>query len=382
MTGDDQGWQEGGPGISGYGGKASKPNGNASRNAVQLQLSRIALVKTVDLDEVQLFVQSQYDDGPSDEGSLGIGEAHVSYRHRFDAKNRFKLRAGLLIPPVSLEHPDTAWSTLFTLTPSAINTWIGEEVRPLAFESQWIHDLRGFFPTPFTLALFSNNDPAGSILAWRGWALHDFQWRTGSNLPTQAIVPAKLAPDDLVVQPFKEIDGRPGVYGGVEVSSPEHWSIGLFHSDSLAPEDVFDDENEYTWRTRYTQLSLDYHPAWAPRLQLLSQFMWGNTWMGLDHSPGVNVDFEALYVLLSYRFDHQARLSLRWDEFKTNDLDSVGDDNDSKGEALTLAYLHPYKKHHLLGAEGVLIDNERRGNARDASDPDDDLLQIFYRLTF
>ena len=37
-------------------------------------------------------------------------------------------------PPVSLEHEGADWHVQDSITPSAINSWIGEEVRPVALE--------------------------------------------------------------------------------------------------------------------------------------------------------------------------------------------------------------------------------------------------------
>src|SRR6185295_7315933 len=81
-------------------------------------------------------------------------------------------RLGLMWPPVSLEHEGADWHVADTITPSAINSWIGEEVRPVALEgtvsiSAGDHKLRT------TAAIFAANDTSGTLLTFRGWALHD-----------------------------------------------------------------------------------------------------------------------------------------------------------------------------------------------------------------
>jgi len=102
----------------------------------------------------------------------GISEAFFSYKPMRGSNTRFSARAGLMWPPVSLEHEGADWHVRDTITPSAINSWIGEEVRPLSLEgtvgtSVGGHKLIG------TAALFAANDTSGTLLAFRGWALHN-----------------------------------------------------------------------------------------------------------------------------------------------------------------------------------------------------------------
>ena len=59
-----------------------------------------------------------------------------------------------------------------SITPSAINSWIGEEVRPVAAEGTLAATL-GEHKLRATAALMAANDTAGTLLTFRGWALHD-----------------------------------------------------------------------------------------------------------------------------------------------------------------------------------------------------------------
>ena len=58
------------------------------------------------------------------------------------------------------------------ITPSAINSWIGEEVKVVGVEGTATHPLAGGRLSG-TFGLFGFNDTAGTQLAFRGWALHD-----------------------------------------------------------------------------------------------------------------------------------------------------------------------------------------------------------------
>src|SRR6187551_1057293 len=66
---------------------------------------------------------------------VGISQAFLSYKPMGSDKVRFSARAGLMWPPVSLEHEGADWHVANSITPSAINSWIGEEVRPAALEA-------------------------------------------------------------------------------------------------------------------------------------------------------------------------------------------------------------------------------------------------------
>ena len=87
-------------------------------------------------------------------------------------KLAFSARAGLMWPPISLEHEGADWHVKDSITPSAINSWIGEEVRPVAAEGTVAATL-GEHKLRATAALMVANDTAGTLLTFRGWALHD-----------------------------------------------------------------------------------------------------------------------------------------------------------------------------------------------------------------
>ena len=87
---------------------------------------------------------------------------------------RFQARAGLFYPPISLENDARAWGVTDTITPSAINSWIGEEVKVVGLEAPGRHDF-GDQSLAATAGVFGYDDTAGTLLAFRGWALHDIQ---------------------------------------------------------------------------------------------------------------------------------------------------------------------------------------------------------------
>ena len=52
------------------------------------------------------------------------------------------VKAGAFFPAISLENDDLGWTSPYTLTPSAINSWIGEELRTIGSEGILRYDTR------------------------------------------------------------------------------------------------------------------------------------------------------------------------------------------------------------------------------------------------
>src|SRR6185295_8921597 len=102
----------------------------------------------------------------------GLSQAYLTFKPKRSTKVATSGRLGLMWPPVSLEHEGADWHVRDSITPSAINSWIGEEVRPVAAEASLTanfgaHQLRA------TAAVMAANDTAATLLTFRGWALHD-----------------------------------------------------------------------------------------------------------------------------------------------------------------------------------------------------------------
>src|SRR3954452_1070732 len=102
----------------------------------------------------------------------GLSQAYLCFRPMRSNKLAVSARVGLMWPPISLEHEGADWHVKDSITPSAINSWIGEEVRPVAAEGTIAATL-GQHKLRAAAALMAANDTAGTLLTFRGWALHD-----------------------------------------------------------------------------------------------------------------------------------------------------------------------------------------------------------------
>src|SRR4029453_8098173 len=122
------------------------------------------------------------------------------------------------------EHEGPDWHVADTVTPSAINSWIGEEVRPAAVETT-VDARVGSGRLVATAALFAANDPGGTLLALRGWALHDRKTLAFRRQPLPELNEDMEYVQPRFTHPLLDIHPgfavRPGFYGRLA------WETGL-----------------------------------------------------------------------------------------------------------------------------------------------------------
>ncbi|MFP6815353.1 MAG: hypothetical protein VB949_06760, partial [Pseudomonadales bacterium] len=125
------------------------------------------------------FAVEFYDDDLG--GIADFTEAYVEWRPLPSSANRYRFKLGAFYPNISLENTGASWSSPYTMNLSAINTWVAEELRTVGAEASVSRrpDMFGGLHT-FSLhgAVFWSNDPAGSLLAWKGWSLHESRLAT------------------------------------------------------------------------------------------------------------------------------------------------------------------------------------------------------------
>ena len=99
-------------------------------------------------------------------------EAYIRYRPVSTTAWRWSVKAGAFFAPFSLENTELGWSPYWTITSSAINSWFGEEFRTIGgeFDLEW-RDQAGTLT--MAASAFGLNEPAGVMMADRGWTLDD-----------------------------------------------------------------------------------------------------------------------------------------------------------------------------------------------------------------
>jgi len=85
---------------------------------------------------------------------IDVTEAYMDWRPIPRSENQQQIRFGAFYPPFSRENVDLGWQSPFTYSYSAINTWLGEEIRPIGVE--WsLHRRLGFPGSPHELRAFA-----------------------------------------------------------------------------------------------------------------------------------------------------------------------------------------------------------------------------------
>jgi hypothetical protein len=273
---------------------------------------------------------------PQNHSTTSLIEAFARYRPVSTDAWRWSIKAGEFFPPISLENEGVAWTSLWTLTPSAIDSWVGEEVRTIGTEFRLEH--RGD-PNTFEAAVgvFGANDPAGEILAARGWSFSDLVDGIGSRLREPDVYSELVGVNPpRRYDPFTEIDNRVGFYGDLTWRSQEFGRTTLVYYDNRAdPQDyhVFDQDDElFAWRTRFTSLGTQ---TGVGNLTLIGQVIDGTSEIA---PPGFRSEthFAAGYVLAGWTIGAW-RPALRVDMFQTRQDPASSAGLSEHGNALTMA---------------------------------------------
>jgi hypothetical protein len=270
----------------------------------------------------------------------GLSQAYLTFRPMRSGKLAFSARAGLMWPLVSLEHEGADWHVKDSITPSAINSWIGEEVRPVAAEGTLAANL-GDHKLRATAALMAANDTSGTLLTFRGWALHDRTTLAFNRQPLPPLPEEVAGYQAPFTHPLLDVHNgfahRPGYYAKLVWQPPVPVRIELFHYDNRAnPEDVTADL-EWGWRTWFNHVGLV--AELGDGAELKAQALQGHTSMGFADAGRRWVDnrFRSAFVLLTRPFG-TVRLTGRLDAFDTRNRGSdIDDEYDDKGWSAMLA---------------------------------------------
>lgn len=310
--------------------------------------------------------------------SIDLSEAFLSFRPTPIAGIKLQVRGGLFWPPISLEHTGTEWAVRETSTPSAINSWVGEEVKVAGLEGS-ASTLIGNHRFTATGALFEDNDTVGTLLTFRGWALHD---EKAALLSAQRLPPRNAfmtyAQDD-ETYPLKSFRGQIGWYAKLAWRPPAPFELQYFHYDNRADPQEVDADLQWGWRTKFDHLGAIIDVDGKTRLT--GQAITGTTRMGyvMNGARWIDMRFRSAF-LLATRTIGDGSVSARGEAFSTRNRGSVVTTDDSEhGWAMTIAARKPICRFVTALAEGVHIDSRRESRLRLGLDPHQD--QNVVRLT-
>ena len=277
-----------------------------------IQLGRLRAELNQPLGEVfsAHVAASTWDD--DDKNPIDLTEAYLEYRPYPHSGWRTRVRLGAFYPPMSLENRAVGWETPYTITPSAISSWIGEEIRTIGLEGQvdWLGTRQGHaFDLQFTGAVFGWNDPAGTMIAAHGFAFHDRQTTLFGRVGAPQTDPGKPKKEL-----FHEIDGRPGYYVGAQVRYLDRAVLNLLHYDNRGDPTVADPEiRDMAWDSRFdaAALRIESGNGWTAILQAMK----GET--SINPFRLLKWDFDSQSALVAKRFGRHM-LSARYDAFEVD----------------------------------------------------------------
>ena len=343
---NEDSWVDGGLGKTRFGGDGTFLSGNAAL-AAHWQLTPA------------LSAAAQVQFSPEQHPSVDVLDAYLAYRPVSTTPWRWSAKVGAFFPPISQENDGIGWTSPWTLSPSAIDSWVGEELRTVGIEARLQHrgthaDVEAFG------AVYGGNDPAGELLAARGWSLGDLTSGLAARV-REPDVYAPLAQADVPMRyrPFQEIDGRLGWYAGVAVDAPAYGKLSLLRYDNRGDptqDEEYDGRELYAWHTRFWSLG---GQSRVGDIIIAAQAMHGDT--AFEPVPGLLLDtrFHAGYVLAAWARGAW-RPAVRLDLFDLRQLpEALPAPLSEHGNALTVALNWRPVERLRVTAEWLRIDSSR-----------------------
>ncbi|HYD24034.1 MAG TPA: hypothetical protein VEB68_04500 [Croceibacterium sp.] len=309
-------------------------------------------------------VSASWQQGHDDE-AFDVMEGYLTFIPSRSGSTSFSAKAGLYWPEISLEHATGgAWSTVYTITPSAINAWVGEEVKVIGAEATIRHSI-GSQDFSATAGVFGFNDTSGTLLSFRGWALHDVKSTLFGQFPLPPLNPFLAQRQENVTRSILEIDDRPGFYGRAEWRPSSSIVLNAFYYDNRGDPQAFTHSLQWGWRTRFWNVGLV--ADLGPDTRLIAQGMTGTTEMGFNTNNVIWVDtrFRSAFALLTHRVGEGA-LSGRIEVFDTTERGSrmsPAEENED-GWAATAAVRWPLWNHFTGFLEALHVESKRGARAR------------------
>jgi hypothetical protein len=267
---------------------------------------------------------------PRTPGVVDALESYLRYTPASNGNLSWSLKAGAFFPAISLENDDLGWASPYTLTPSAINSWIGDELRTLGGEAtlRWRTALGTFSSIGAVLCC---NDEAGILMADRGWSMDDRPMGLFERVRLPVSTRRQFfQPDYARTGMFDEIDGRLGWYAGANWQMPAVGKISVLRYDNDAnPADRT--RRDTAWDTRFW--------AFGGRTQfrslvLISQGLIGQTVIRPRPNIVGDTKFQSAFLLASYDFEDW-RVSGRGDLFQTRRVAESASPLSEDGHAFT-----------------------------------------------
>ena len=276
---------------------------------------------------VHLIARNDADHGKR--ARVGATEAYLEQNlHRGD--DRLHIMEGAFFLPTTRENVDALWESPYTITPSALNSWLGEEFRPIGVDAAYTlrHSLTG------GITVFTGNDTFGALAAGRGWMMRDHWALLGEHLPVDGTYFSSVS---------AETDHRLGWSTRARWNT-DRFTVQLTHIDNRS--DAEEHGELYNWETRFDIAGADYTlNDWT----IAAESGWGPTIIRVG-PEAYTTKLVANYLLVSRRLGN-GRATLRGDAFISGP---------THRHALTAAYFFSPPGKLRTGIELISTGNQRR----------------------
>jgi hypothetical protein len=247
---------------------------------------------------------------------------------------------------MSLENDDIGWTSPYTLTPSAIDSWIGEELRTIGSEGSLRWNTGSLGTLSLIGALYCCNEEAGTLMADRGWTMDD----NPTGLFERVRIPDQTlrlfhAPVPGNTGMFNQIDGNPGWYAGAAWQIPGIVQFTVTRYDNRSDPAAFTSRDE-AWGTKFWDFGA--RTQIGPVI-LIAQQLSGYTELAFATGEDA-IKFQSGYLLASTDLGDW-RFSAREDLFQTRRVAATNNDFNEDGNATTGAI-------SWNGTEGVRLTAE------------------------
>jgi hypothetical protein len=262
--------------------------------------------------EFRLFGELRSD--PRQKTAVDILDAYAMWRPVSTTRWRWSVKGGAFFAPISQENDGIGWTPTWTLTPSAINSWVGDELRTIGSEGtlEWRGDVDHI---EATAAVYGWNQPAGAAMANRGWTFQDSALGLLDHvrLPDISRRPGQPA-TPTYSNDFRQLDHSPGWYLGLTWDRPDVGRLQLLRYDNMA--DPSANDHDFGWRTKFWSLGFSTEVG---ELIILAQAIIGSTEIEPTPASANTTHFYAGYVLVGWERQNW-RYAVRLDQFGTNEV--------------------------------------------------------------
>ncbi len=340
------GWLQGGLGKFRYGGSTGDVQFEGAGQGVLKFDDEFSVIALARADEEQI-------------NGLDLLEAYLAWHPEAEGNFSWSVKAGAFFPTISLENDDLGWTSPYTLTYSAINSWVGEELRTLGAEGTLRYHTNNLGTVSLIGSLNCCNDPAGVLMADRGWAMDDRPTGLFEHVrEPDATMQVFHAPFPARTGLFDEIDHRAGWYGGLSWQMANVGKLSVLRYENQGDPAAISNSVS-AWETKFWSFGARTQ---INSLVLIAQQLSGYTAVD-SRGQEFPTKFQSGFLLASYDLSalglDDMRASARADVFQTRHLGTAPLMNED-GRAMTVDLSwQPTNSFRLTGE--ALVMHSRKG---------------------